>query len=420
MQNTSNNLPVAVIGAGPIGLSAAVHLSNRGYQPVIFEAGEQAGANLARWGHVRMFSPWSYNIDPAAASWLQQQGWREPALGSFPTGQELLQQYLMPLAAHPDIAPHLHLQTQVEQVSRLHHDVLRSPERDSSPFVLRLVGPDGRRDVLAQAVIDASGTYHSPNWLGAHGIPALGEQDCAQAIAYGVPDILGTAREHYAGRSVLVVGGGHSAFNALQDLAVLAEQDTSTRVVWGLRGASLSSVVRSPANDELKERRRLELRIQELLQQGQIDTVTGLEIEAIERDNEKLVVHSQSQPLPPVDRIIAATGFRPEMSLLSELRVSIDPATQSPTRLAPLIDPNKHSCGSVPEHGVTELSHPDRGIYIVGIKSYGRAPTFLLRTGYQQVRSVVSALDSASADDVEPSCADAASPCDAAASACQG
>ncbi|MDO6440536.1 FAD-dependent oxidoreductase [Marinobacter sp. 2_MG-2023] len=392
MHTEFNHLPVAVIGAGPIGLSAAVHLLDQGYTPIVFEAGTQAGANLARWGHVRMFSPWSYNLDPAAAELLEQDGWHAPASDTFPTGQELLQKYVTPLAAHPDINPHVHLNAQVRQVSRLHHDVLRTEGRNTAPFVLRVSTPEGERDVLTQAVIDASGTYQTPNWLGAHGIPALGESAAADAIAYGVPNILGSRRNHYANKSVLVIGGGHSAFNALQDLVLLADQSPDTRILWGLRGASAPNVVRSPENDELKERRQLEVRIQELLEQGRIEVFTNVEVDAILQEDDKLVVQTSSIQLPPVDRIIAATGFRPDLSLLAELRTAIDPATQSPTRLAPLIDPNMHSCGSVPEHGAAELSHPEPGLFILGIKSYGRAPTFLLRTGYKQVLSAVAAL----------------------------
>ena len=206
MHKTLATLPVAVIGAGPIGLSAAVHLLNRGYTPIIFEAGTQAGAHLARWGHVRMFSPWSYNIDPAAVELLNQGNWTEPSLAKFPTGKELLEHYVLPLANHPKIASHLHLNNRVLHVSRCNHDVLRTKGRDDTPFVLRIAGPDGEHDVTAQAVIDASGTYQTPNWLGAHGIPALGENAASNAIRYGVPDVLGVDRAHYTDKSILVVG----------------------------------------------------------------------------------------------------------------------------------------------------------------------------------------------------------------------
>jgi hypothetical protein len=191
-----------------------------------------------------------------------------------------------------------------------------------------------------------------------------------------------------------VVGGGHSAFNALQDLVRLSEQSAGMQVHWAVRSEPVTNVVRSPANDELQERRALEVHIQALLEQDRIHVHTGIEVDTISQDGNRLIVHSNGKSLPPVDRIIAATGFRPDLSVLSELRTTIDPATQSPTRLAPLIDPNMHSCGSVPEHGAAELSHPESNLYIVGIKSYGRAPTFLLRTGYKQVLSVISALHS--------------------------
>ena len=91
-----------------------------------------------------------------------------------------------------------------------------------------------------------------------------------------------------------------------------------------------------------------------------------------------------------VDRIVVATGFRPDLSFLGELRIALDPAVEAPPALAPLIDPNLHSCGTVPPHGIAELSHPEPGFTIVGSKSYGRAPTFLMATGYEQVRSVVA------------------------------
>ncbi|MEP4889911.1 MAG: NAD(P)-binding domain-containing protein [Aliiglaciecola sp.] len=394
MNNTIENLPIAVIGAGPIGLSAAVNLLDAGLTPIVFESGDCAGSNLAKWGHVRMFSPWSYNMDPTAVSLLKKKAWVEPVLTEFPTGSELLERYILPLASHETIAPHLHLNTRVENVSRQYHDILRNNGRESAPFVVRVSDAEGERDILVQAVIDASGTYQTPNWLGAHGIPAIGELAAGQSISYGVPNILGASSKQYAGKSVLVIGGGHSAFNALQDLVKLSEQTDGMRILWGIRGSCVDNIVRSPENDELQERRRLEVYIQTLLEAGKIEVFTDIAIEKINSENGKLIVKNHSYELPPVDQIIAATGFRPDLQLLSELRTSIDPATQSPVKLGPLIDPNLHSCGSVPEHGSAELSHPELGLYIVGIKSYGRAPTFLLKTGYKQVKSVTSMLAS--------------------------
>lgn len=405
------NLPIAVIGAGPIGLSAAVNLLDAGLTPIVFESGDYAGCHIANWAHVRMFSPWAYNMDPTAISLLKETGWREPALTDFPTGRELLDRYVLPLAIHEKIAPHLHLNTRVDNISRQYHDVLRNDGREGAPFVVRVSHADGERDILVRAIIDASGTYQTPNWLGAHGIPAIGELAASSSISYGVPNILGARREQFAGKTVLVIGGGHSAYNALQDLVKLSEQAQDTRILWGIRQASADNIVRSAKNDELQERRRLEVHIQTLLEQGKIELFTHIAIEKIQRDNGKLMVHSHSQALPPVDEIIAATGFRPNLALLSELRTATHPATQSPVNLGPLIDPNLHTCGSVPEHGVAELSHPEFGLYVVGIKSYGRAPTFLLKTGYKQVKSVTSLL--ANQGDIESAVANSPLSCDA-------
>jgi hypothetical protein len=105
----------------------------------------------------------------------------------------------------------------------------------------------------------------------------------------------------------------------------------------------------------------------------------------------------------PVDEVLALTGFRPDLSMHAEVRLDLDPVLQAPRALVPLIDPNTHSCGTVYPHGATELAQPEPGVYLVGMKSYGRAPTYLSLTGYEQVRSVVAAIagDRAAAERVE-------------------
>jgi len=384
--------PVAVIGAGPTGLAAAAHLLSRGLTPIIFEAGDKAGASINEWGHVRMFSPWRFNVDSEAKRLLTASGWTAPQSDIYPTGQELLAQYIQPLSKLPEIEPNLHLSSRVVAVSKDEHDVMKTHGRDTAPFLLRVTSADGDRDVLASAVIDASGTYATPNWMGANGIPALGEKENGEHIAYGIPDVLGDARQRYSDRRVLVVGGGHSAFNALQDLVTLARVARRTRVFWAIRGTSLERILGGGENDQLEQRGMLGLKIRQLLADGAIELHQGIRINRVVASPEGLVVHSKEQALPPVDEIIVTTGFRPDLQLLSELRLTLDPATGSPVELAPLIDPNEHSCGTVRPHGAHELRHPDGGAFIVGMKSYGRAPTFLMLTGYEQVRSVAAAL----------------------------
>jgi Pyridine nucleotide-disulphide oxidoreductase len=389
----TNNLPVAIIGAGPIGLAAAAHLLKRGETPLLFEAGRTVGAAVLQWGHVRLFSPWRELLDSESLALLEAEGWQAPDPVAYPTGRELVEDYLAPLANTAWIKPHLRLGTRVVAVSRQGIDKMKTPSREEAPFALRLETASGEeQDVLARAVIDASGTYGTPNPLGAGGIPALGEQALHEYIFYGIPDILGAQRKRYEGRSVLVVGSGHSAFNALLELAELARAHPATRPLWAIRRTDLGQLFGGGERDALPARGALGLRMQELVESGQVRLVTGMRISALYETNEGIIIAGEVQRLGPVDEIIATTGFRPDLSLLRELRLALDAGLESPVRLATLIDPNVHSCGTVLPHGVEELSHPEANFYIVGMKSYGRAPTFLTLTGYEQVRSIAAAL----------------------------
>lgn len=390
MDNT--HLPVAIIGAGPVGLAAAAHLLARGLTPLILEAGPKVGSSIEEWVHVKMFSSWQFNVDKEAAKLLLADGWTPPPENEYPTGRELLDRFVRPLADLEQIKRHLQLNTRVLAATRVGQDVMKTQGRSAAPFLLRVTGPTGEQDVLASAVIDASGTYLTPNWMGAHGIPALGEIEHAVHIAYGIPEVLGRARNRYANKRVLVVGGGHSAFNALQDLVRLTQEAPQTKVLWAIRGNSLERILGGGANDQLEERGKLGLKILQLLNDGVIELFRNVAIDQVAGNGQGLVVKAGEQVLPAVDELIVATGFRPDMSLLAELRVALDPATQSSMLLAPMIDPNEHSCATVRPHGAVELAHPEEGLFIVGMKSYGRAPTFLLMTGYEQVRSVVAAL----------------------------
>ena len=387
-------LPVAVIGAGPVGLAAAAHLLQAGLTPLVVEAGETVGASVRRWGHVRVFSPWRYNLDAVAAGLLAEAGWTRPADDDYPTGQELIERYLQPLAALPQLAPHLRLNTRVVAVTRQGIDKMKSTGRDEAPFLLRLRQPDGSEsDVLARAVIDASGTYQTPNPLGGDGLPALGERELAGRIHYGIPDVLGRERARYAGRRVLVVGSGHSAFNTLLDLVELAREAPGTTVLWTMRRQVTSQLYGGGENDALPARGSLGRRLRRAVASDEITLFAGFKTTTLTQTDQGIVVSSATRDLPPVDEIVAVTGFRPDLAPLAELRLELDPAVESPRALAPLIDPNIHSCGTVRPHGAEELKHPEADFYIAGMKSYGRAPTFLMLTGYEQVRSVVAAIE---------------------------
>ncbi|MEV0351545.1 FAD-dependent oxidoreductase [Nonomuraea sp. NPDC050680] len=382
-----DDLPIVVIGAGPVGLAAAAHLTERGLDFVVLEAGGQAGASVAKWSHVRVFSPWKYNIDSAARRLLEADGWSAPDPEWLPTGAELIDDYLAPLAKL--FGDRVRLGAQVSAISRLGLDRVRTTGREAAPFLIRLT--DGT-ELHARAVIDASGTYATPSVLGASGLPAYGETDAADLVDHALPDVLGADRDQYAGRHVLVVGAGHSAATTLLALAQLDD----TPITWAIRAGNASRTYGGGDADALPARGALGTRLHAHVESGRIRLVTGFFTHAIERNGGQVRVISRdpsgAEQTITAERIVAATGYRPDHAIADELRLDLDAVLGSTRTLAPLIDPNAHSCGTVPPHGADELAHPEPGYYAVGVKSYGRAPTFLLATGYEQARSVVAAL----------------------------
>jgi len=408
MNDTTSTLPVAVIGAGPVGLAAAAHLLARGLTPIVLEAGSAPGANLRTYAHVQLFSPWRYNVDKAAKALLEQTGWKPPTPAALPTAGEIVRSYLEPLAAHPAIAPHVHFDHRVVSISRAGIDKVKTASRETAPFALRVNTPDGEREIHARAVLDASGTWNQPNPLGANGLPALGERALQKQIFYGMPDILGEERSRYAGKRVLVVGSGHSAAGNLIALAELAHTAPTTQLVWAIRGDNWTRIFGGGEADGLPARGQLGQRLKQLRDSGRLEVHTKFRIHELRSDNGRITAYAAADGderprISGIEEIIVSTGARPDLTITRELRLRLDHWLESTEALAPLIDPNEHSCGTVRPHGHRELSHPESGYYIVGAKSYGRAPTFLLATGYEQVRSVVAALagDMAAADDVQ-------------------
>ncbi len=394
--NTTQDLPVAVIGAGPVGLAAAAHLAERAIPFVVLEAGDQVGAAIAQWGHVRLFSPWRYSIDRAARNLLRTTGWSEPDPQHLPSGAELITDYLEPLSAHPAIAPALRFGARVEAISRLGYDRVRSHGREHAPFVLRVRTDGIVSELAAHAVIDASGTWMTQNTLGANGLPAHGETDAAELIVSALPDVLGADRDRFANRHTVVVGAGHSASTTLLALADLAHAAPHTTVTWAIRAGEGSRTYGGGDADALPARGALGTRVHELVRSGQIRLVTGFFTQTVHTRLDGVDLVSQDptgvEQKLSADLVVNATGFRADHTVAAELRLDLDPILGATRALAPLIDPNVHSCGTVPPHGVDELAHPEAGYYAIGVKSYGRAPTFLLATGYEQARSVVAAL----------------------------
>ncbi|MEU0131840.1 MULTISPECIES: NAD(P)-binding domain-containing protein [unclassified Streptomyces] len=398
-------LPVVVIGAGPTGLAAAAHLVERGIEPLVLESGGTAGAAVREWSHVRLFSTWGEVVDPAAEKLLAPTGWARPDPTTYPSGGDWARQYLRPLA--DVLGDRVRTGATVTGVSRAGRDRIVDADRESRPFVVHVESAGGHEErILARAVIDASGTWRTPGPAGGSGLPALGEKAAADRFVYRVPDLGDPAvRSRYAGRRTAVIGSGASAFTALAALAGVARDEPGTHAVWILRRGIGGSTFGGGDSDQLPARGALGLAAKAAVDQGHADAVTGFRTEAVERDGEGriVLVDEDGRRLDPVDEVIVLTGFRPDLSFLSELRLGLDERLQAPAELAPLIDPNQHSCGSVPPHGHRELSHPEAGVHLVGMKSYGRAPTFLAMTGYEQVRSVAAAVagDLEAADRVE-------------------
>lgn len=388
-------LPVAVIGAGPVGLAAAAHLIERGIEPLILESGSRIANSMWDWKHVRLFTPWSYLVDPASQRLLENAGtWPELNDDYVPYAKEFVEQYLDPFAELQQVAPHIHLEHSVIAVTRDGHDRMKEGARDKAPFLIVAKTPDGPRRFLARAVIDASGTWSRPNPLGASGVLADGEEEHQENIRYGIPDVLGAERERYAGKRILVVGAGHSAIGAVLDLAKLAKEEEETLVAWAVRRKDPSSLWGGSNADELRERGALGSRVHDVVYSGDAVLLAGLSIGALRKHTEGIeVVGVDGKSQVVVDEIVVATGSRPNHDILRELRLNLDPVTEASAVLGPLIDPNHHSCGTVPPHGAVELAHDEKDFYMAGMKAYGRAPTFLLRTGYEQVRSVVAELD---------------------------
>jgi thioredoxin reductase len=385
---TIEGLPVAIVGAGPIGLATAAHLAARNRPFILLETGMSIASSVRAWSHVRLFTPWRYNTDIEAVRFLQAEGWEHPDPGSYPTGEEFITEYLEPLARHAAIERHIRFGARVLRITRKDRGKLEN-DRERQPFALDL--ESGER-FYASAVVDASGSWANPNPIGSDGYPIPGELELAGNITYGPPDVLGTERSRYAGKRVLVIGSGHSALNALSHLVELSTNATGTKAIWALR-SDIETITRSSCDEDgLTERTLLKRDVREMVTSRDIETFAGVRIDYLESTDLGIVAHARGRKLPPVDEIIVATGFRPDHRITQELRLDLHHTFESPHALAELIDPAVNACGTVPPHSVSRISHPELDFFTVGMKSYGRAPTFLLLTGYEQVRSVVCAL----------------------------
>src|SRR3954447_4866998 len=301
---------IAIIGAGPVGLAAAAHLLERGLDPVVLEAGAAVGHAMRQWSHVRLFSPWGYDIDKAAGRLLALSGWNSPEPQAYPTGGELVERYLEPLATRTALRSHIKTTARVTGIGRVGFDKVKTSGRERAPFELRYRNGAGDETLLVDAVIDASGTWFSPNPAGASGLPAIGEQAARERIAYGMPDVLGAERARYAGKVVAVLGAGHSAAGTLIDLAALARDVPETRIIWLLRGDDPAKSFGGGANDKLAARGAVGLKLADLVAKGGLRVETGFRVIRIEFADRALRIAATSGGVREVivDELIVATG----------------------------------------------------------------------------------------------------------------
>jgi thioredoxin reductase len=389
---------IAVLGAGPVGLEAALYARTLNLPVTVYERG-RVGEHLQRWGHVRLFSPFAMNSTSLGRAAVQAANPRQelPAEADLLTGREHVKRYLEPLAKAEPLRECLRLGTAVLHVGRrglLKEDTPGDAGRARQPFRLLVREGNGpERAEEADVVLDCSGTYGQHRWLGDGGIPAAGETAAAPQIAYGLEDILGERRGHYAGKNVLVIGGGYSAATTVSALVDLAEKHPDTWVIWLTRGTSTQPIHRYPA-DPLRERDRLAVRANTLATraEGNVEFHRQTFVEAVEQTGKdqgfKVRARSAGKVRTwEVERLIANVGYTPNTDVYRELQVHECYASLGPMALAAaLLGQRGEDCLKQTSHGAQTLSNPEPGFFILGAKSYGRNSNYLVRVGFEQVR----------------------------------
>ena len=391
----SHTKRIAILGAGPTGLEAALAAADAGLPFTLYEAAPTVAGNVREWGHVQLFTPWEMNVSPRMRRHLEAAGREVPGGSECPTGRDLAEKLFEPLAALPEIAPNVRLGTRVLSVGRqglLKHEEIATAERGRRPFRILLSDQNGREwTETADVVIDSTGTWGHPNTLGDGGIPAPGERSFSQEIRRDIPDFTREASD-WAGKTVLLAGAGHSAQTAVRALAELP----GTRVIWALRNPEPGWGTHD--GDPLPERARLAADAAALAGGASptVEARRGVAVDEISKPNGKLEVVLRNGSGPErieVDRILSLTGAVGDHGLYRQLQVHECYATCGPIKLsAALLGAGSSDCLAQTTHGADTLTNPEPGFFILGSKSYGRNNTFLMRIGWEQVGEVFGLL----------------------------
>jgi len=379
---------IAIIGGGPIGLAVLAHSLHRNLDPILFEKSDGVGGTFYETPHVNMFSPWRYSVDRTLLTFLRKTTWTAPDCDTEPTGREFVDRYCKPFADMPEVSKCIHFHSEVISVCRKGCDKTTSQRRSEVPFIVTVRQGDTVRQYEVDKVVDASGTQVH-NRMGANGLMVKGEEKILNRIQYGMPDIMGKLRHKYEGKRVLVVGSGHSAMEDMMTLVDLNKGSDNT--VWAIRAAHLTI----PTFDDVVQTKfpaliKLIDKVDQTVQQEKCRLVTSFRVNEVRLEpNGKITVFSSSlpwgapgpSPITGIDEIIVSTGCKPDHDIIRELRFQLDSILECPLKLGPVIDPEHFTCVSVKPHGYKELGHPEENFFMVGKKSYGRAPRHLLDTG---------------------------------------
>lgn len=401
---------VAIVGAGPVGLETARVLTAEGLDVRVYEAGDGPGAALARWRHVRLFTPWHMNVAEGALEDLAAEGLAPeldedacPTIGSF------VDDYLGALARHPRIAPTLRFGHRLVSAGRsrsLRFDLPMMPQRADSPFRLLLRGGDGQERVAgADVLVDCTGMTSRPAWIGRGGIPAPGERELrdSRRIWGRLPDLRGVHRDQFRARRVLLVGSGFSAATAAAELAAIHAEDPDTRIDWAIRHEDGPPIAPTPG-DSLETRARLvEAANASVEPDGPIRLHRGAWVERLTAARDGVLEITLTGGARTVyDELLGMVGFVPDFSMLEGLQVDLDYATQGPRKLARILrkadEAGARRRGASPSWmherpvGPDAIMSPEPDLFVLGHKSFGNRSDFFLQAGYLQARLVAEAI----------------------------
>ena len=377
---------IAVLGAGPTGLEAALAAQQRGWDVTVYERAPHVAGHVRAWGHVRLFTPWSMSVSPSTAELLGL----ELSATQCPTGHDYAD-HLERVAAR--LGDRVVTSTRVEAIAReglLKDEEIGSDVRAARPFRLLVTGADGEeRFETADVVLDCTGTYGNPAPTGAGGIPAQGERRLGDRVVRQIPDVADDP-ERWAGRDVLLVGAGNSAQTVARDL-VLA----GARLTWAVR--AVDPTWGAVQDDVLPDRAAL-VASSRALAVGGARLHTGVVVERLQQHDDRIAVtlrgHDGAATEVEVDEVVSLTGAVGDSSLDRQLQVHECYATEGPISLAAtLLGSEGGDCLAQVSAGVDALRNPEPRFFVLGIKSYGRNSTFLLRVGWEQVQEVFTALD---------------------------